>query len=304
MYQVSVSSTLKVKSMKTGYCFPHRCYFQGIDLRNINICSVKSSPRHLLKVAVERVWCLTAEAISWATDTHCGQEGPLGGKAWSCAEWAWTSFLAVSQKQAKEPGPPLKVYEHQLVPGPLPLPAPFSFLGGWRRLATHKTKQPALPWPLWCWIRSLNPWQEKTGGHSAALQTVCLEALWKFVHTGCQERQVGWEYGGDSIWRRRGGWLGFFTGGKTSSWVYRKRLKGMWRRKSVHPQRSSRPRDSRAERNNGSLCLLPGLPFTQHHPGMWGPEGSHPGATGSLGLSRLGSQKRPWLLFLMKKDLF
>ena len=160
-----------------------------------------------------------------------------------------------------------------------------------------------LPWPLWYWIRSLNPWQEKTGGHSAALQTVCLEALWKSVHTGCQDQQVGWEYGGDSTWRRRRGWPGFFTRGKTGSWVYRKRLKGMWRRKPVHPQRSWRPRDSRAERNNGSLCLLPGLPFAQHHPGMWGPKGGHPGATGSLGLSRLGSQKRPWSLFLMKKDL-
>ena len=80
------------------------------------------------------------EAISWATGTHHSQAGPLGGKAWSCAEWAWTSFLAVSQKQAKVPGPPLQVYEYQLVPWPLPPPAPFSSLGGWRRHATHETK--------------------------------------------------------------------------------------------------------------------------------------------------------------------
>lgn len=62
--------------------------------------------------------------------------------------------------------------------------------------------------------------------------------------------------------------------------------------KPVHPQRSSKPRDSWAEHNNGSLCFLPGLPFAQHHPGTWGPKGSHPGATGSLGLSRLGGHRR------------
>lgn len=244
-----------------------------------------------------------SEAISWATGTHHGQEGPLGGKAWSCAEWAWTSFLAVSQKQAKVPGPPLKVYEHQLVPWPLPLPPPLSSLGGWRRRATHKTKwgQAALTSVV---SDKIHQPLTRENRWSFCCPPDCVSG--SFVKV-CPHRVPG-PAGWLGVWRwehleEKGRMARFLYWRKEGSWVYRKRLKGMWRRKPVHPRRSSRPRDSRADCNNGSLCLLPGLPFAQHLPGMWGPKGGHPGATGSLGLSRLGSQKRPWSLFLMKKDL-
>ena len=287
--------------MKTRILPFSQVNFQCIDLLNINICLMKSFPRASAEggsgvglVLDDWGHLLSHRHPSWSSRSS-GWEGMV-----SCAEWAWTSFLAVSQKQAKVPGPPLQVYEYHLVPWPLPPPAPFSSLGGWRRHATHKTKrdQGALTSVV---LDKIPQTLTRENRWSFCCPPDCVsgsfvKGFWKLCERlstqGARDQQLDWECGGDSTWRRREGQPGFFTGGKNSSWVYRKRLKGTWRRKLVHPQRSSRLRDSWAERNNGSLCLLPGLPFAQHHPGTWGPKGSYPGATGSLGLSRLGGHRR------------